>query len=110
MWKVVFLALHVDFQNVDEGVRMKEDLNFSEALELLKQGKKVARRGWNGKGMYLYIVKVELPSYEFFNDLDFTNEICNGLAEFIVMLTTNNNLIPWLASQADILAEDYVNI
>ncbi|MTO24509.1 DUF2829 domain-containing protein, partial [Turicibacter sanguinis] len=31
-------------------------MNFGQVLELLKQGKKVARRGWNGKGMFLYYV------------------------------------------------------
>ena len=31
-------------------------MNFGEALEALKAGKKVARAGWNGKGMYIYLV------------------------------------------------------
>ena len=35
---------------------MHKLFNFGEALEALKQGKKVAREGWNGKGMFLYLV------------------------------------------------------
>ena len=32
------------------------EMNFGEAIIALKQGKKVARKGWNGKGMFLYLV------------------------------------------------------
>ena len=35
---------------------MNENLNFGDALALLKSGKKVAREGWNGKGMFLFLV------------------------------------------------------
>lgn len=36
---------------------LKNRLTFGEALEALKAGKEVARSGWNGKGMFLYLIK-----------------------------------------------------
>jgi hypothetical protein len=76
-------------------------MDFGKALEELKQGKKVARKGWNGKGMYLrYIDNRNYKIHEDFTD---------GCAElsFIAMKTADNRIVPWLASQTDILAEDW---
>ena len=76
-------------------------MNFGKALEELKQGKKVARKGWNGKGMYLYIADGKL----------LTQEIGDGsypCTDSIVMKTADNRYcIGWLASQTDMLAEDW---
>ncbi len=71
-------------------------MNFSQALECLKYGDKVARQGWNGKNMWLHIQipdpnsKMTLP--------------------YIYMKTVQGDLIPWLASQTDILANDWLNV
>lgn len=79
---------------------MKE-MTFGGALEALKAGKKVARTGWNGKGMYLYLADGKL----------LTQEIGDGsypFADSIVMKTADNRyFIGWLASQTDMLAEDW---
>ena len=78
---------------------MKE-LTFGEALRALKQGKKVARTGWNGKGLWVEIQhpnafsKMTLP-YLFLN---YPNDAVN----------TPGARVPWLASQTDILAEDWM--
>jgi hypothetical protein len=67
-------------------------MNFGEALELLKLGQRVARAGWNGKNMYLYLMV--------WHDGHF--EPC------IVMFTAQGLHQPgWLASQADMLAHDW---
>lgn len=64
--------------------------SFGLAVEYLKSGLKVSRSGWNGKGMYLYLEDV--PAYD----------------PYIVMHTAGGTKQPgWLASQADILAEDW---
>jgi len=69
-------------------------LNFGQALENLKDGCRVARTGWNGKGMWLMVQwpdshsKMSLP--------------------YIYMKTADDKLVPWLASQTDILAEDWL--
>lgn len=80
---------------------LKNRLTFGEALEALKAGKKVARTGWNGKGMYLYLADGKL----------LTQEIGDGSYPFtdsIVMKTADNRYcIGWLASQTDMLAEDW---
>lgn len=74
---------------------------FGDALEALKIGKKVARIGWNGKGMYLYLADGKL----------LTEEIGDGSYPFtdtVVMKTADNKYcIGWLASQTDMLAEDW---
>ena len=77
--------------------------SFGEAIKYLKRGMKVARKGWNGKGMYLFLADGE----------DLTKCLSNN-GEFkciksICMKTAQNTIcIGWLASQADMLAEDWV--
>lgn len=82
-------------------VETKNSLTFGEALEALKAGKKVARKGWNGKEMYLYLADGKL----------LTEEIGDGSYPFtdtVVMKTADNKYcIGWLASQTDMLAEDW---
>lgn len=78
-------------------------MNFGKALEALKEGKKVARKGWNGKGIYL---KLQNP-----------DEHSKMTLPYIYIVTTNlitdnpdapKGVVPWLASQTDMLAEDWV--
>lgn len=86
-------------------------MNFGEALEALKAGKKVARAGWNGKGMFLYHVPA--------NRYQAITEAAKGIAgndgkveygAYIAMKTAQGNVVPWLASQTDMLAEDWLVI
>lgn len=89
------------------------NLSFSAALEALKSGKKVARSGWNGKGMFLYSV----PENKYPAARNTLNTL-DGLFEdnmvpygaYIAMKTAQNNVVPWLASQTDMLAEDWIII
>ena len=67
-------------------------MNFGEALTALKAGSRVARQGWNGKGMWLQLIGADPAT--------------RRLA-FIDMKTVNGTFVPWLASQADVLAEDW---
>lgn len=94
-------------------------MNFGQALEALKEGKKVARQGWNGKGMYLYLVHgTTVDKENLRNEASFylvSDEQAmhgTGVAEFlphIDMRTTNGDIcVGWLASQTDMLAEDWV--
>lgn len=66
---------------------------FSEALEHIKRGLAVTRTGWNGKGMWIKL-----------RDLDKKSEMT---LPYIYMKTSDHNLVPWLASQTDLLAEDW---
>ena len=78
--------------------------DFSYAIKYLKRGLKVARKNWNGKGMYLFkSPKVGCQMYK-----QYTGKDINDLQEFIVMKAADDTLVPWLASQTDVLAEDWM--
>ncbi|MCK9629406.1 MAG: DUF2829 domain-containing protein [Bacteroidales bacterium] len=87
--------------------------NFGEALRQLERGERVTRTGWNGKGMYLRMVPA--TDWCFCGELEcefgseFNLRLLEALhyAPFIVMRTADNKLVPWLASQTDILAADW---
>ena len=81
-------------------------MDFGEAIRSLKEGKKVAREGWNGKGMYLFLS----PSLGCQTYKQYTGESINDLQPFIVMKTADGTLVPWLASQTDVLTEDWIMV
>lgn len=80
--------------------------DFGAAIVALKAGKKVARHGWNGKNMFLYYVPAAsyLASTEIAKQ-HFGNAVPYGA--YVAMKTAQNNVVPWLASQTDMLAEDW---
>lgn len=87
-------------------------MNFSEALDLLKEGKKLARGGWNGKGMWIELqtpdehskmtrpyVFMSLPqgsTHQFDNQETYSKD---GVER-----------VPWLCSQTDLLAGDWMEL
>lgn len=84
-------------------------ISFSQALIELKQGKLVARQGWNGKNMFLFLVpgstfKVNRPPLL---GIYLENTVVQYHAH-IDMKTADNMIVPWLASQTDLLAEDWI--
>lgn len=78
-------------------------MNFGLALESLKSGAKVYREGWNGKGMFLRLIPA--GGYSILSSI--TEGHIHPLLPFIGMKTADNCFVPWLASQTDILAEDW---
>lgn len=90
-------------------------MNFGQAIEALKEGGKVAREGWNGKGMWITLSfgNLSLPSESFWNLHNKAFAESNGgqaeVLPTITMKTADNKiLMGWLASQTDILSEDWV--
>ncbi len=85
-------------------------MTFGLAVEALKRGQKVSRAGWNGKGMFLYYVPAaSYPAQR--NSLNtmvgmFPDDMVPYCA-YIAMKTAQNNVVPWLASQSDVLASDW---
>ena len=80
-------------------------LNFGEALEQLKKGKKISREGWNGKEQYLGLA----TNISFLN---LNREVVNANHETmgnkaIVFYGTSGIQVGWLASQSDLLSEDW---
>lgn len=85
--------------------------NFEWALGLLKQGKRVCREGWNGKGMFLFLV----PGSTFqVNRAPLLGIYPEGTTvvyqPHIDIRTAQNTVVPWLASQSDLLAEDWEEV
>jgi hypothetical protein len=81
---------------------MEDTFDFGEAIRHLKAGKRVARLGWNGKGMWLVLIH---PGNAMHTSTagKFDMQPCIG------MKTAQGQMQPgWLASQADMLAEDWV--
>ena len=87
-------------------------MSFGHAVELLKGGHRVARSGWNGKGMFLSLVKGRDTDYHVNSEVFGTGNDGNSqyqlpVLDAIYMKTADNKLVPWLASQTDVLAEDW---
>ena len=90
---------------------MERLFGFDEALQLLKQGKRVQRDGWNGKGMWL----AHQEGYPRGIPINANTARATGLPEgtvckflpYIMMKTATGEFVPWLASQTDLLAEDW---
>lgn len=81
-------------------------MNFGDAIEALKSGLKVARSGWNGKGMFLYYVPANsYPAQTEAAKAHFGDMV--PYRAYIAMKTVDNEVVPWLASQTDVLAEDW---
>jgi hypothetical protein len=71
--------------------------DFGDALDAMKYGsKKVARKGWNGKGMWL--------------ELQVPDAYSKMTLPYIWVKTADDQKVPWLASQTDMLANDWVTI
>lgn len=82
-------------------------MNFGQALESLKEGKQVARKGWNGKNQFVFLIK----------GTDLQNRLGYGFGEYqgeptvvdvLAIKTTSNHIqVGWLASQSDMLSNDW---
>ena len=72
---------------------MSEYRDFGQALGRLLDGERVARIGWNGRNMYIH--------------LQFPDAKSKMTVPYIYMYTATGQLVPWLPSQTDILAEDW---
>jgi hypothetical protein len=92
------------------------NFDFGEALRRLKEGKRVARQGWNGKGMFLWLLPASEIRAEWIRDpwLKRLAELGGGVIPAlgsIRMLTANGEILTgWLASQTDMLAEDWMEV
>lgn len=85
----------------NEAYRECDNMTFGLAIEAMKKGKKVARNGWNGKGMYLFLAHGE--------DIQSCTGIHEKCVDVICMKTAQDTVVfGWLASQTDMLAEDWV--
>ena len=87
------------YRNVEEGC------SFGHAVHLMKLGFKLARKGWNGKGMYIsYVDPKEWNSSELERHWDEDLKP----RPWIGIKTVDDEYMPWVPSQSDVLAEDWV--
>jgi hypothetical protein len=72
-------------------IREKPRMTFSAALTYLKAGQKLQRTGWNGQGMYVWMVESHGGDHR----------------AYLEMFTVDKKFVPWVASQTDLLADDW---
>jgi hypothetical protein len=70
--------------------------DFGIALDALRRGARVTRKGWNGKGMW---IALQVP-----------DDMSKMSLPYIYMRTTQGDQVPWVASQTDIFARDWVEV
>lgn len=82
-------------------------MDFGDALRALRTGYRLSRSGWNGKGMFIYLV----PAGSYFPTTSVAKAYFGGqlvpYKPYIAIKTVDEDVVPWLASQTDLLAEDY---
>ena len=87
---------------------MEKQMDFGDAIKAAKQGKKIARIGWNGSGMFAYIVPANSypASTEIMKDY-FKGELVPYRA-YWALKTAQEDVAMWSPSGSDSLAEDWV--
>jgi len=121
-------TVHPDFENYiswspadvfERAYRQTDGMSFGLAIEAMKMGYKLARKGWNGKDMWIvYMSGMKLPPY---NTQGTNRKVNDRTAKligedtplvtlpYIAMWTADKKWLPgWLASQTDILADDWM--
>lgn len=90
-----------------------DGMTFGMAVEAMKRGAKVARRGWNGKGMYIWVMPGSTVSGcnqvtdPHLAEIDKAEGEIRFLGSIRMRTATGDVLTGWLASQTDMLAEDW---
>lgn len=80
--------------NENDGLEYGEPFGIGKAVRLLKEGVAVTRIGWNGKNMHL---RLQVP-----------DEGSKMTLPYVYMKTAQGDLVPWLCSQTDLLASDFI--
>ena len=70
-------------------------MNFGKAIELLKQGKRVSRKGWNGKGMHVTLSKLYTP-----DNIQVNNDC-------LLLFNVTKKYNTWVPSITDLFADDW---
>lgn len=82
----------------------RRPMNFGDAIQAMKAGARVQRAGWNGKGMWLFLA--DIPAVKVDCRLALGDVV--GLRPCICMFDAQKMIVPgWLASQTDMLADDW---
>lgn len=90
----------------ERAYRPLDGMTFGLAIEALKMGKKVARRGWSGKGMWLYMVPAAHYAAQTTAAAEFFGPLVPYRA-YVAMKTANDEVVPWTIAMSDMLEEDW---
>jgi hypothetical protein len=99
-----------------EGRQMTKDLTFGQALEALKRGERVARAGWNGKGMFLFLLPandgiptkvITDPGLRKVIETELGGDTFDAYGSIRMFTADKKILTGWSASQTDMLCEDW---
>lgn len=88
-------------------------MTFEQAMEAVKEGKKVARKGWNGKGMFIFMTPESYVPFSKLKDhmqrhlINHPESRVHINAHIDMKAADGSIVIGWLASQTDMLAEDW---
>jgi hypothetical protein len=99
-------------QFVDAYRSFDGSMTFGHAIEAMRKGMRVTRLGWNGRSMWLTLSPGGVVSHDKFwaaRNAEFALAQ-GGVAEvrpYVTMKTADDCIVPWVASQTDILAEDW---
>ena len=91
----------------DKAYRPQDAMTFGLAIEAMRKGLKVARAGWNGKGMWIGLVAGDQWGLGSNAPFDYSGAPFGSMLPWIGMKTADEKFVPWLASQSDMLAEDW---
>lgn len=97
----------------EEAYRPCENMTFGLAIEAMKKGHKVTRKGWNGKGMFLYLTSESDVSYSKLKPetqralISHTKSTVHINGHIDMKAADDSIVCGWLASQTDMLAEDW---
>lgn len=104
--------LRDDWEVVEKDeVMVRDRFGFGMALHYMRNGSKVARKGWNGKGMFVYYVPpgrylARTAPAKSISDIE--GKVSYGA--YLALKTVTGEVVPWLASQTDILAMDWEKV
>jgi hypothetical protein len=105
---------HISWSPADQflkAYRQSGEMSFGHAIHLLKQGKKMARVGWNGNDMFIFLVpgsRFNVNRPPLLGIYDEGTEI--NYQPHIDMCTADGTIVPWLGSQSDMLADDWFTV
>lgn len=100
----------------EKSYHLTDGMNFGDAIAALKEGKRVSRAGWNGKGMFLFLLPagdgiptkvIHDPALRAVIESEVGGETFDALGSVRMFTADKKVLTGWLASQSDLLAEDW---
>lgn len=110
-YKVVYPDGYTSWSPADafeEAYRPCDAMTFGLAIEALKKGKRVARAGWNGKGMFVYLVPANsYPAQTGAAKAHFGDGAMVPYNAYMVIKNVNETVSTWVPSVNDCLAEDW---